>query len=411
VSFLVDIHFILLHLECASQFGQARTGAGSGGRLPAHLPSSEISDHSPLAGHTVVFTGKLSLLGRKEARALVTRLGGATADDVSARTTMVVIGAAQFGQAGDRERTGKLKRAEELNGQQGAGIQILSEEEFCRLAGVPTLDAIKRQYHAVRDLLARYRTLRDDHVRYLVKYGVIRPALRTNADTWFAFPDVAVLKQANDELERGVPFRMVARSLLASREGQLTFDFRLDAAPAKIITLQSRPAPRAEMLGSDRPAALGRDTVLAEEYFRAASQLDDGDETKLEEAASGYRKALELDPYLVAALINLANIHYSRDELAEAQALYERAIGLESDFFEAHFNLGNIYHDLGRFAEAQACYREALRLNPKYADAHFYLAVTFEKMGLSQEARPHWRTYQQLAPHGEWVELAREFSD
>ena len=64
------------------------------------------------------------------------------------------------------------------------------------------------------------------------------------------------------------------------------------------------------------------------------------------------------------ALINLANIHYSRDELVEAQALYERAIGLESDFFEAHFNLGNIYHDLGRFAEAQACYREALRLNP-----------------------------------------------
>ncbi len=77
-----------------------------------------------------------------------------------------------------------------------------------------------------------------------------------------------------------------------------------------------------------------------------------------------YRKALEHDPYLVAALINLANIHYSRDELVEAQALYERAIGLESDFFEAHFNLGNIYHDLGRFAEAQACYREALRLNP-----------------------------------------------
>ena len=143
----------------------------------------------------------------------------------------------------------------------------------------------------------------------------------------------------------------------------------------------------------------------------AASALDDGDEAKLEEAAAAYRKALEHDPYLVAALINLANIHYSRDELVEAQALYERAIGLESDFFEAHFNLGNIYHDLDRFSEAQACYREALRLNPFYADAHFYLAVTFEKMGLSQDARPHWRSYQQLAPQGEWVELAREFSE
>ena len=154
-----------------------------------------------------------------------------------------------------------------------------------------------------------------------------------------------------------------------------------------------------------------RDTALAEEYFRAASALDDGDESRQDEAAAAYRKALEYDPYLVAALINLANIHYSHDELAEAQALYERAIGLDSDFFEAHFNLGNIYHDLGRFPEAQACYREALRLNSFYADAHFYLAVTFEKMGQSQDARPHWRAYQQLAPQGEWVELAKEFSE
>ena len=44
-------------------------------------------------------------------------------------------------------------------------------------------------------------------------------------------------------------------------------------------------------------------------------------------------------------------------------------------------------------------------------DAHFYLAVTFEKMGLSQEARPHWTAYRSLAPQGEWVELAKEFSD
>ena len=81
------------------------------------------------------------------------------------------------------------------------------------------------------------------------------------------------------------------------------------------------------------------------------------------------------------ALINLANIHYSRDAIAEAQALYERAIALEPDVFEAHFNLGNIFHDLGRYRQAQACYREALKLNPGYADAHFYLAVTLEKNG------------------------------
>jgi tetratricopeptide (TPR) repeat protein len=379
-------------------------------------PSHRLPGVQSLAGQLVVFTGKLSSLGRKEARSLVARLGGATADDVNARTTMLVIGGEGFGPATE-EKSNKLKRAEELNTQSGPrpAIRILTEEDFCRLAGVQTVHALKRQYHAMRDLLVRYRALREDHLRYLVKCGILRPVHRTNADTFFAFPDLPIIKQANDGLDQGIAFRSIVRALLASRQGQLELDFRLDAAPAKIITLR-RPSSPSE--SGQKPALVPEtarvpvhNTSLAEEYFRAASALDDGDESRQDEAAAAYRKALEHDPYLVAALINLANIHYSRDELAEAQALYERAIGLEPDFFEAHFNLGNIYHDLGRFPEAQACYREALRLNPFYADAHFYLAVTFEKMGLSQEARPHWRAYQQLAPQGEWVALAREFSE
>ena len=395
--------------------------------------------HQPLEGQLVVFTGKLSSLGRKDARALVVRLGGATADDVNAKTTMLVIGAEGFGPppadnpesaaqeaavsgfpsltlgTGSRtvrETSNKLKRAEEINAQQPSSqIRIITEEEFCGMTGVPTPETLKRQYHAMRDLLARYRALREDHLRYLMKCGVIRPVLRTNADTFFAFPELAVIRQANEGLSDGASFRSVVRALIASRQGQLAFDFRLDAAPAKILTLRRQTTTRVVPAAGNAEGALPRNTALAEDYFRAGSALDDGDESKREEAAAAYRKALECDPYLVAALINLANVHYSRDELAEAQALYERAIGLESDFFEAHFNLGNIYHDLGRFAEALGCYSEALTLNPFYADAHFYLAVTFEKMGQPQEARPHWRAYQQLAPQGEWVELAKEFSE
>src|ERR1700674_1782662 len=129
-----------------------------------------------------------------------------------------------------------------MNAQQGCRIRIVSEQEFCRMAGVPTIEELKRQYYTTRDLLARYRALREDHLRYLVKCGVIRPVLRTNTDTFFGFPDLAAIKQANDDIEQGASFRSVVRTLLASRDGQLVFDFRIDAAPAKILML-TMPRP------------------------------------------------------------------------------------------------------------------------------------------------------------------------
>lgn len=367
----------------------------------------------PLANETVVFTGKLSTLGRREAHALVIRLGGSAADEVTARTTMLVVGAEGF----PSEKSNKLRRAEELNdryaGQQEgekppAPIRIIPENEFCRLAGLIPPEDLKQQYYSQRDLLGMYAGLREDHLRYLQKWGLIRPVLRTNSDTYYAFPDLLVIRQVSAELS-SAPFHAIVRALQTARSGQLAFDFRLDAQPARIIKLRrTRPKDAA----AERPSAFGSPTpsTLAEEYFMKGSALD-VDETRHQAAAGWYRKALEIDPYLVPALINLANIHYGRDELAEAQALYESAIGLDSDFFEAHFNLGNIYHDLGRFQEAAACYRTALDLNPDYADAHFYLAITLEKLGHSPDAKLHWRAYQRLAPDGEWVELAREFSE
>jgi len=107
----------------------------------------------------------------------------------------------------------------------------------------------------MRDLVGRYQSLREDHVRYLVKCGVIRPVLRTNADVFFAFPDLAIIKQVSGEVENGASFRSVVRALVAARLGQLAFDFRIDAAPAKIITLK-RPAagrskPETPAAGSD----------------------------------------------------------------------------------------------------------------------------------------------------------------
>jgi tetratricopeptide (TPR) repeat protein len=279
-----------------------------------------------------------------------------------------------------------------------------------------------------RDIRNLYPSITDNHLRYLEKWGLVR-AGAPGGDRLYSFSDLLTVKHAAAELEGGTPLRVVLRTLLAERQGQLALDFQpghagSDFPRAKVLSLTVRQAPdmRSPAGISPGPSAscdasldpyVGTDPqrALAAKYFSEGSRLDDGDERKVQEAASAYRKALIVDPDLVPAIVNLANIHYGRDDLIEAHALYERAIVLEPDCFEAHFNLGNIHHDLGRYSRALVCYRAAVALNPDYPDAHFYLAVTLEKTGQSAEAKPHWRMYQKLAPDGEWAELASEFAE
>ncbi len=275
-----------------------------------------------------------------------------------------------------------------------------------------------------RQVRSLYPGVTENHLRYLEKWGLLRHQSHVPREMrQYTFPDLQAIKQVASELERGTPLKLILRALAAERQGQLQLDFQegiasTDAPRAKVVALDQHRARRDALPSS--PA--GRDvsvhfplgdpqSALAAKYFVEGSRLDDGEEQNMESAAAAYRKALIIDPDLVPAVVNLANIHYARDELIEAQALYERAIGLEQDCFEAHFNLGNILHDLGRFDRALLCYRDAVSLNPSYPDAHFYLAVTLEKTGHSPEAKPHWKAYQELAPEGEWVELAREFSE
>jgi tetratricopeptide (TPR) repeat protein len=276
-----------------------------------------------------------------------------------------------------------------------------------------------------RDIRSLYPAVTENHLRYLEKWGLL-PATRGPRDRReYSFTDLATIKQVAAELERGTPLRVILRALLADRQGQLALDFHAHTGPdtprAKVIALEARKARRMPNASgaAPLPAAGGAgiqsypfsdpQSALAAKYFVEGSRLDDGDERKAEQAAAAYRKALVIDPDLVPAIVNLANLHYAHDELIEAQALYERAIGLDPDCFEAHFNLGNIQHDLGRYTSALVCYRDAVELNPRYADAHFYLAVTLEKTGHSAEAKVHWKAYQDLAPDGEWAELAKEF--
>lgn len=372
----------------------------------------------PLAGQVVVFAGTLARLSRRDAAARVEVQHGRVASAVTRATTMLVVaepvGAAiEGGSPVAPLDAGRLAEAERLNARQPGRVRVLRAEEFYGLAGLDDGGATHEgpALYSSKTIRGLYPALREDRLRYLERWGLIRAVRAGRQERHYAFADIAVLRHASAELGRGVGFRTVVRDLVAERQGQLTLDFQptSEATPAKVIALPPRPQRSASTAA---PAAPNPQALeLATAYFEEGAGLDQGDATQADAAMDAYRRALALDPSMTAALVNLANVHYGRDQIVEAEALYEKALALEPTCFEAHFNLANVYHDSGRYELAARRYQQALAIDATYADAHFYFAVTLEKLGRSAEARPHWIAYQKLAPEGEWVELAREFSE
>lgn len=91
--------------------------------------TDDIDDTNPIYEKTVVFTGALSSMGRKDALQIVANLGGIPADSVSAKTNYLVIGSSDFAKSVKDGKTSKMKKAEALR-LKGADISIISETAF-----------------------------------------------------------------------------------------------------------------------------------------------------------------------------------------------------------------------------------------------------------------------------------------
>ena len=93
----------------------------------------------------------------------------------------------------------------------------------------------------------------------------------------YGFADLALIRQADTELAGGVRFRTVLRTLRASRAGQLAFDFRIEAAPAKVLELKARqPLPLAGLRATFEVKNLGDDQTSDALGFPLPGRAFDG---------------------------------------------------------------------------------------------------------------------------------------
>ncbi len=92
----------------------------------ATLPES--SGEGPLVGETTVFTGQLSMV-RKDALAIAASLGSEVADNVTKKTTLLVVGDQDVAKLAGHKKSSKHRKAEQLI-RKGQSIRILAETDF-----------------------------------------------------------------------------------------------------------------------------------------------------------------------------------------------------------------------------------------------------------------------------------------
>jgi tetratricopeptide (TPR) repeat protein len=103
---------------------------------------------------------------------------------------------------------------------------------------------------------------------------------------------------------------------------------------------------------------------------------------RLSEAAAAYRKALQLDPEYVAALIGLGEIEAQLGQPEAALQRFDTAIEIDPQQARAHLAQGRVLEALGRIDEALAAYFRTLELDP--AAAGVILRIATIQLGRNQ---------------------------
>ena len=258
---------------------------------------------------------------------------------------------------------------------------------------------------------AKILNLPDRQIRTFVRAGFLAPARDETKSLQFTFQDLLFLKTAKSLLASRVPPKKIVR-ILSSLKRQLPDEQHLSSVKIyadgrRVVVWDGRarwqPDSGQFLFNFDVRSVIGavklpapkrtRKDLGADYWFTLGTELE---RTSAEEAQRAYRRALEIDPNVADAHLNLGKLCHEDGQLDEAEKHYRAAAQLASREAAPYFNLGVLLEDLKRPREAVECYKESLTRDPAFADAHYNLGLLLENLGNKTEAFTHLRAARKL---------------
>jgi len=111
------------------------------------------------------------------------------------------------------------------------------------------------------------------------------------------------------------------------------------------------------------------------------------DVAKMTSAENAYRKAVELNPEMVQAWVNLAGVLLLQWRFEESLEAGEKAVELDEELPLVHFNMGQAYLYMGDSEALVRCNRRVLELDEDHPAGNYFLAVGLLAQKNTKEAR------------------------
>ena len=143
--------------------------------------------------------------------------------------------------------------------------------------------------------------------------------------------------------------------------------------------------------GADDPllAAVSALRVSAAEYLRQGVEAKE--QGRVDAAIELHLKALEEDPGLVQARVNLLILYGAEGRADQAEEQYRLGLASGEPTAELHYNFGVLAYGTERREVAHEAFESALALNPDHALANHNLGQLLEEDGRFDEAMARYR--------------------